>query len=758
MSPSRHILYRSSLTMNPFSRLVQQQRGLARLATLQPGLVRLAVLQPGEGSAPIKITLEDSKPGETSYECLSFDRSQDDDTVEIVVGDQIQAVPKHLETGLQTFRRKDRPRTLWADLLIGSNAEERSKQASTMRMILENSDRTICWIGVDNDQSAKAFDIIREMANRWTQACVHVNMPESWARATPQQMQSLLDRLRSCPYNDLSSFNFGLWKEIYNIFASPFWTSVQCLPDIVLAKKAVVVCGRSNIPWSDFYSASKALAVFQGKFFKVPLLPNVMKGISVIHGIEIARRRKCAGESVELLPMIMSARDARPKDHREVVFSMLPIVSPSARLQYHNAPKPELPKVDYSKNAQEVFVEASKYIIQERQDLLLWWTERSPCGKRIKGLPSWAPDWSAGDGGASVLSPTSRLWEWSDSVQSKKPLKVTDDNALHLQAIPLDKVVYTSSLFHAGNSRRLALKEWQKLEPSDTPDAQTEMFWRSLMSNKVGYGETMSSYGTPSDEFGASFKSVLAEEQILEALNCSKEELGRPEVMARLDRNDPRMKELFAQAGNSGGFEEAMANSTWGRRFFRTESGRFGMTGVENYAMVDARFRGDEFEPHESGPIASQTGSPLSSRNIGDMMSDPLARAMLQGFQKFLLERDPAAADITSKWMRGELPHQQTPTKTGGIEEGDIIVACIGGFHPYIFRPRARGQRNDGGMSATETEDEANKPLHADNTYEYIGDCYLHGVMEAEPFTRQTWWGSTTFVTDESKLVDIVVV
>lgn len=747
--------------MNPFSKLFQQQRGLARMTTLQPGLVRLAVLQPGEGNAPIKITLEDSKPGETSYECLSFDRSQDDDTVEITVGDQIQAVPKRLETGLQTFRRKDRPRTLWADLLIGSNVEERSQQASAMRTILENSDRTLCWTGVDNDKSAKAFGVIREMANRWTQACVHVNMPESWARATPQQMQSLLDRMRSCPDGDLDSFNFGLWNEIYSIFASPYWTSVQCIPDIVLAKKAVVVCGRSNISWSDFHSASKALPIFQGKFFHVPLLPNVIKGISIIHGIEIARRRKCAGESVELLPMIMSARDARPKDHREIVFSMLPIVSPSARLQYHDAPKPELPKVDYSKKAQEVFVEASKYIIQERQDLMLWWSERSPCGKRVKGLPSWAPDWSTGNGGSSVLSPTNRLREWSDSVQSKKPLKVTDDNSLHLQAIPLDKIVYTSPLFHAGNSRRLALKEWQKLEPSD---AQTEMFWRSLISNRAGYGETMSSYGTPSDEFGVSFKSMLAEEQILEALNCSKEELGRPEVAARLDRNDPRMQELFMQAGNGDGFEEAMTTSTWGRRFFRTESGRFGMTGVEDYSMIDARFRGDEFEPHESDPPTSQTGTPSSPRNIGDVMSDPLARAMLQGFQKFLSERDPAAADLASKLMRGELAHQQTPPKTGGVEVGDVIVACIGGFHPYIFRPQQRRQ-TDGGMSTTETETETeaeaetgNETTNNNNTYEYIGDCYLHGAMDAEPFTQQTWWGRTTFITDESKLVDIVVV
>lgn len=725
---------------NPFLQLFGQPTSL----------VRLAVLQPGEPSSPLKITLTDVKPEETAYECISYDRTNDEDTIDVAVDDHTQAIPKHLETGLRAFRRKDKPRTLWADLLIGNNVEERSKQVGIMRTILQHAERTLCWTGEANERSAKAYEIIRTMANRWSQACIQFGMPDNMTRATPQQMQSVMTHLRSCPFDDLDSFNFGTWNEIRDVFGSTYWKSVQCLPEIVLSKKAIVVCGRNNISWDDYHRASKALAIFHGKFFEgIPLLPKVIKAISIIHGIEVAERRLRAGESIELLPMIMSGRDADPKDARECVFSMLPIVTPSARLQTHKGAKPPPPVVDYSQNVQQVFTEASKYIILERQDLMLWWSERAPCAKRIKGLPSWVPDWSVGNGGSSHLSPNNGLRAWTDHVTPKKPLRISDDNKLHLQAYPLDKVVYLSPLFHGGNARRLALKEWRKVENLESDEqigTRKERFWRSLISDHGGFGETMASFGKAPKEMGISFNSMLAEEEIYEKLDATRETIQRPEVLARIDRNDPRMRQLFGQAGKGDLFEEAMKTSTWGHKFFRTEDGRFGLTTVEDYAVVNSTYRSQEPEPKPEPQAATEAGQ-ADGPNIGALMGDPIAQSMMASFQQFLLDRDPNAAAIHAKMMRGELEHQQE-TKTGGVEIGDIIVACVGGFHPYILRPV---------KSETEGE-EATSSTTSDATYEFIGDCYLHGVMEGEPFQQKNWWLQTVYVTDMSKLVDIVIV
>lgn len=725
---------------NPFLQLFQQPTGL----------VRLAVLQPGDSDEPLKITLTDVEPSETSYECISFNRTNDEDTIEIAVDEQTQAVPKHLASGLRAFRRKDKPRTLWADLLIGKNVEERSKQVGVMRTILEHAERTLCWTGEANERSPKAYEIIRTMANRWTQACVRFGMPDNMTKATTQQMQNVVTHMRDCSAGDLDSFNFATWKEIYDTFGSSYWRSVQCLPEIILAKKAVVVCGRNNISWDDFHRASKAMPIYHGKFFQVPLLPHAMKGLSIIHGIEVAERRLRANETIELLPMIMSGRDADPKDARECVFSMLPIVTPSARLQYHDGQQPSPPVIDYAKSVQEVFTDASKYIILERQDLMLWWSERAPCAKRIKGLPSWVPDWSVGNGSSSHLDVKNGLRTWTDHVTPRRLLRISDDNKLHLQAYPLDKIVYISPLFHAGNARRLTLKEWQKveqLESNEDMESRKERFWRTLISNHGGFGQTMASFGKAPKEMGICFKSLLAEEEIFETLNCTKETFSRPEILARLDRNNPRMRELGPQGGKSDPFEEALKTSTWGHRFFRTENGRFGLTTVEDYSIVNPTYRHSEPEPQaQSNGGEGQQGS----QKLGGLLSDPMTSAMMSSFQQFLMERDANAADIYAKMIRGDMEGQQE-AKTGGVEIGDLIVACVGGFHPYILRPVENEEKGDGDDGATTSS-------ASDSTYEFIGDCYLHGVMEGEPFTKTSWLMRTTYETDMSKLVDIVIV
>lgn len=735
---------------NPFSKLFHQQ----------PGPVRLAILHPGEHDAPIKVSLTEAVPSQTSYECLSYNRAKDEDTIDITVDDQSQPIPKHLESGLRILRRKERPRTLWADLLIGSSAEERSKQANTMRMILENAERTLCWTGTDNDKTVRAYDTIREMGKRWSQAREEFKMPASLSKATPQQMQSVVDKLQSCPYNDLDSFNFGHWNEIYSVFGTEYWKSVQCISDIVLAKKAIVICGRSNIPWQDYIAATWALPIFQGKFFGgVPLLPSVIKNLEIIHSIAVADRRRREGESIELMPMIMTARDHRPKDKRDCVFSMLPIVTPSKRLDYHNSEKPVLPEIDYSKSVEEVFTEATKYIILERQDLMLWWSERQPSAKKIKGLPSWVPDWSRGNKN-TVTSPYNGLRSWSDFAHNESPKSITisANNELHLQVRPIDRISYLSPIFHAGNYRRLALEELRKL-PAPTTDseggpeseeARDERFWRTLISNAYGQGQTLATTGQPPAELGNNFRSLLAEEEILIKLDCTMEELQTPEVMARLDRNDLHMKSLFMQAGKSGDYTEQMMRATLGRRFFITEMGSFGMTAVENFAMLD-----DPYLTSEEGDDAVEEGKEgAKNKHIGEIMSSPLARDMMQAFRNHLRSKgDAVPPEMSQAWekmMRGEHPHQKEQeaekSRDFGAKEGDLIVACVGGFFPYILRPKVT------------SPEESSSSAQEEETYEYVGDCFLYGAMDGECFQFPDANGRAVWDPASSEMADIIVV
>ncbi|KAI1412739.1 hypothetical protein F5Y13DRAFT_179911 [Hypoxylon sp. FL1857] len=790
---------------NPFSVLLDQNNLTARLAVLQPA---------ADQNAPIEITLTEAALKDTSYECISYDRSAKtaaaaDNTVNVLVDGEEQAIPKQLESALRTFRRKERARNLWADVLVGRTVEERSAQANVQRHVLENAERTLCWLGPGKGEStAKAFETMQEMGRRFTEAARQVGLGDRLTNATMQQITGLREQLLNCPYNDLNSFDFGLWRQIYDVFGSPYWKTVQCISEIVLARAPIIVCGRSNIRWPQYIASSRALPLYQAKFFQVPLLPQVFKGFEIANEIEIAERRRRLNQSVELLPMIQTARACEPADPREVVFSMLHIATPSGRAQFHSEGTQPLPTIDYARSPQQVFADASRYTILERQDLILWHMERPPCARRLQGLPSWAVDFGAVPPKTeSLFNPNGGMRAWWNEIRppsAQKPIRIDDDNnALHLQARPLDRIVHVSPIFNAGNARRLCFSEFKKMldhsstssaSPSSSSssssssstfsspspyaneplDQKTERFWRTLVLNAGGArgaNATLRDNAAPPSSLGANFQSLVAEEGILKALDCTMHDLQTPENAARM-RSSPELMGLVPQCGRAAPYEALLVKNAAGRRFFRTEGGRFGMTAIEDVVAADHSLTGEEREGENGsgsaeairrgeGPI---TAEEARRADMGRLMNDPIGRSMMQGFQQYLSERDPTAARLAARALRGEIPgvsEDELVRTDAGVREGDLVAACVGGFVPYVLRPRPR--QAETAAETGETEEGNSQPAEESEddsaVYEYVGECYLHGAMDGEDFqVTSGLFRQKSFRVDVSKLVDITIV
>ncbi|KAI1468325.1 uncharacterized protein F4812DRAFT_458758 [Daldinia caldariorum] len=763
-------------TSNPFAALLDPRDITAKLAVIQPA---------AEWDDPIDVTLIEAALKDTSYECISYDRSgvepvpirdappppPANSKLTVSIDGQEQEIPHQLESALRMFRRKERQRTVWADVLVGRTVEERSAQADVQRYVLGNAERTLCWLGPgDGESTTKAFETIHEMSRRFWDACWQVGIRTDMrlSQATSQQMTGIRDILFNCPYNDLDSFNFRHWDYIYSIFGSQYWCSVQGIADIVLAKAPVVVCGRSNIPWDAYIAATRAMPYYQVKFFQVPLYPRVLKGLQIANEIEIAVRRKRLGEAIELLPMIQTARNCEPKDPRDAVFAMIHVATPSARTQYHKAGAQPLPKIDYSKTAQQLFTEVARYSILERQDLMLWYSERPPRTKRLRGLPSWVPDFSAPPPScksSAFFNPDSGMRLWWEAVPDrwKKPISVSAaDNAVRLQVRPLDRVAHVSSVFNAGNFRRLCFAEFAKLladplpaHAGETPAQRTERFWRALLLNGSGrMGATMRDTVAPPAALGAHFDSLVAEESLLQALGCTLATLRTPENAQRI-QSSAELRALVARCGRAKPFEDLLASHARGRRFFRTAGGRFGMTAVEDVVAADPELLGKE--PKVEGGSGDGAGDDVAA-GLGRLMGDPLGNMMLQQFQQYVGQRSPEAAPILAQAIRGEMPGQsggsageQRRTDIG-VREGDIIVAAIGGFFPYILRPKGEEEAGEGTSSSS-------GPVEEDSsTYEFVGDCYLHGAMDGEDFHAVDDQGERQIAIDLAKIVDITLV
>ncbi|KAI3321693.1 hypothetical protein HD806DRAFT_523665 [Xylariaceae sp. AK1471] len=570
LSPGRH---KNQITSsnNPFVKLVSTQ---------QTSVAHLAILAPSDGlNAPIKLTLTNVGLKDTSDECISYDRSGDADSVTVSVNGIKQDIPRALESALRAFGRKVMSRTLWADLVVGRTVEEHSSQATSTK---------------------KVFDSVHDMANRWTQACLHVDVSQDAAlgRITVQQLQGNREKIMDCPFDDLNSFDFALCLDIYSVFGSSYWNSMQCISKIVLAKQVIIVCGRSNIRWANFIAASRALPLF------------VQKGWEIISRIAIVERRRRLGEALELFPMIQTAQAYGANDPKT------------------SCSQP-LPTIDYSKYMQQVFTEAARYTRLERQDLVLWYAQRPPCGNHIKGLPSWVTDFSAVAVGTKPnTNPTGSLRMWWDALQPRKNIRISDDNGLMIQTYRKDHV---SRIFDAGNAARLCFVEFQNLP-------------------------------TPTSEM------IEERDTLIKLLDCTLRQPHNLEIAARM-RDDPAVEALLPHYEKSELFDALLRRNAGGRRFFRTESGKFGMSAVEDVTCVNSSLR------------------------------NPVTRMTMEGFQDFLAERNPDAVKEYEQTIRGELPTQQDDQKTShkrGVVKSDIVVACMRGFFPYIIRPVASREDEDG--------------------------------------------------------------
>ena len=703
---------------NPFSILFN------RPSSTDP--VRLAALQPGASNDALKVSLKQCHDNETSYECIAYDRASNAEHTSIDVDGEPYSIPRALEGALLALRLPDKERYLWADVLVGSSSEERSLQASGMKTTLENSSKTIVWLGPTNASLTMAFDILQTLANRWNQSALHADLPSNWTQSRPEQLLTARDKLLSFPPEPLQAANTAVWKAIQDILCSPCLKSINIIPELVLSVESVVILGHNSMVWNDFVAASRAYPVILAGTKAEAPSEEFMQAFQVTNSHEIAIWRHRNDDGLELLPMIQSSRDCSSSDPREIVFSMLPITRPSKRAKTETA-LPENLIPDYSKSVQDVFKEAAVYIIMERQDLLLWWSEQPPCKRTINELPSWVPDWSSAKPKTGYfLSPNNGFRRWTDFVPSPKTIRV-DDLGLRVQAHALDRIESVSAIFTAANCRRLVLTEWQRLHsaPGETPQTKSDRYWRTLVMNYAGLGESRDNPAQPPAQLFQSWRSMIAEEQILSLLNCSIEEFASNSDLQARARSDPSISQFGQLAGQSRPFEELLQKNALGRRFFTTVSGRTCMTATERRESSGAE--------QEARTIP----------NFDDAMGDSLAGHMLSAFQAHLQQQDPRMAEIVANGIRGELPGQAPP----GVRANDLVVACVGGFQPYVVRPE----------NANAVDQDIAGNLHAESTYTYVGSCYVHGIMDGECFKTRDWIGRERFRADV-ELVDITIV
>ncbi|KXL44082.1 MAG: hypothetical protein FE78DRAFT_441419 [Acidomyces sp. 'richmondensis'] len=154
-----------------------------------------------------------------------------------------------------------------------------------------------------------------------------------------------------------------------------------------------------------------------------------------------------------------------------------------------------------------------------------------------------------------------------------------------------------------------------------------------------------------------------------------------------------------------------------------TEKGRTGMTAIETL------------------PTTLGVNHAIPIPNFDEALGNPLGRMLVDTFQSCLATRDPAASRALTKGLQGDLPGQVSP----GARSGDLVVPLVGGFQPYILRLTE--------SQHTYFKETAQQTVATASRHHYVGDCYLHGTMNGEPFKTKGWletenWNSNVDLID----------
>jgi hypothetical protein len=175
--------------------------------------VRILVLEAGVDADPVSCQLViNDLASLPSYEALSYTWGKYSPGVYIRCGDMHIKIRPNLYAALKQLRRPNSHRMLWVDSVCINQCDlgERSSQVLLMRHIYRGAASVPVWIGPQSRDSAKAFELIRQLSALALQP-IHISKNGTPVISQDLEAQGLPD-LRS---RDWSAVNAVFWRSWY---------------------------------------------------------------------------------------------------------------------------------------------------------------------------------------------------------------------------------------------------------------------------------------------------------------------------------------------------------------------------------------------------------------------------------------------------------------------------------------------------------------------------------------------------------------
>ena len=484
-----------------------------------------------------------------SYEALSYTWHTQTLSKTIFCDSKILHVTQNVYDALHALRRTTTSRMLWIDAICINQAdiEERSHQVALMRLVYNRATLVISWIGKETENTALAFHMIDKIVSD------HISADLSLKSAPDAIWEE-----RAMDAMGLPHFPSDEWAALAKFFESPYFRRIWVVQEVVVSSNAIVRCGPLTIRWDYVeYVARSLLSTGWVRALKriygSDVTPNFVQTIS---NVKDGFSELVGGRGIPLSLLLSATRRFQATDPRDKIIALVGIADHRSLGSSTSA------VFDYSKSIADLYIEVTGHLMRKERSLNLLSSVEDSLDRRVRGLPSWVPDYSVWQR-ATILGSSIRVQHLNFHVAGRTLVSMrwtSDSHVLVVDGFCHDEIeaVSTESLEQHSEDMRVVLGWLQIAEPLIRRGTLgIDAFWRTLIGDQGRH-----IYPAP-EQYGTHFERYIQ--------HANARARGYPD-MSRIDETTENRK-----ADNPLLYQAALGYLAPHRKFFRTKKGFIGL-------------------------------------------------------------------------------------------------------------------------------------------------------------------------------------
>ncbi|OAP64059.1 hypothetical protein AYL99_00031 [Fonsecaea erecta] len=296
------------------------------------------------------------------------------------------------------------PKYIWVDALCidQSSLAERNQQVNLMADIFKAAQGVVVWLGEEDEFTQDACTVMERIAA----------VPREKWPGVPYT--GFYDKDGSC-YHELGiePLSYQNWLGLIAFMNRPWFSRSWVVQELALARKATVICGSRVLPWEqlaktiEFIRATKWYhhlstekmrhipGLGSSGAYKKLLASNTRFGLEPVYlnntrnALQSYSQREDNG-SPSLRILVDTHRYTAATDPRDKVYAFLSLSNATKT----SPEKPDRIKPNYQTPVHKVYTEAACTLLRGTRNLNLLSHVQDRSSTKIKGLPSWVPDYS----------------------------------------------------------------------------------------------------------------------------------------------------------------------------------------------------------------------------------------------------------------------------------------------------------------------------------------------------------------------------